>query len=89
MDTLEWPGCNSNKARVGLCTVYTDGQPYKPCVLCETGLKDLQDLAEFNLFRSFHLCTKNLFVQQTSDLLEKLPLIFLYNLHREHSLLKI
>ena len=33
--------CNSDKATVGsvVCTVYTDGQPYKPHVLCETGLK--------------------------------------------------
>ena len=33
-DTLEWPECNSDKATVGsvVCTVYTDGQPYKPCV---------------------------------------------------------
>ena len=39
MDTLEWPECNSDKATVGsvVCTVYTDGQPYKPCVLCQTG----------------------------------------------------
>ena len=36
---LEWPECNSEKARVGsvVCTVYTDGQPCKPCVLCQTG----------------------------------------------------
>ena len=41
MDTLEWPEGNSDKATVGLvvCTVYMDGQPYKPCVLCETGLR--------------------------------------------------
>ena len=40
-DTLEWPKCNSDKATVGsvVCTVYTDGQPYKPCVLGETGLR--------------------------------------------------
>ena len=42
-DTLEWPEYNSDKATVGLvvhvCTVYTDGQPYKPCVLCQTGFK--------------------------------------------------
>ena len=33
--------CYSDKARVGLvvCTVYTDGQLYKPCVLCQTGFK--------------------------------------------------
>ena len=39
-DTLEWPECNSDKATVGsvVCTVYTDDKPYKPCVLCETGL---------------------------------------------------
>ena len=31
--------CNSDKATVGsvVCTVYTDGQPYEPCVLCQTG----------------------------------------------------
>ena len=41
-DTLERPECNSDKATVGsvVCTVYTDGLPYKPCVLCQTGLKD-------------------------------------------------
>jgi hypothetical protein len=40
-DKLEWPECKSDNATVGLvvCTVYTGGQPYKPCVLCETGLK--------------------------------------------------
>ena len=40
-DTLEWPECNSDKATVGsvVCTVYTDGQPYKPFVLCQTGLR--------------------------------------------------
>ena len=34
--------CNSDKAAVGsvVCTVHTDGQPYKPCVLCERGLND-------------------------------------------------
>ena len=39
MDTLEWPKCNSDKATVGsvACTVYMDGQPYKLCVLCQTG----------------------------------------------------
>ena len=38
-DTLEWPECYSDKATVGsvVCMVYMDGQPYKPCVLCETG----------------------------------------------------
>ena len=40
-DTLEWPECNSDKATVGsvVCTDYTDGQPYKLCVLCQTGLR--------------------------------------------------
>ena len=39
MDTLEWPECKSDKATVFsvVCTVYTGGQPCKPCVLCETG----------------------------------------------------
>ena len=32
---------------------------------------------------------KNLFAQQTWDLLEKLALIFLYNFHREHGLIKL
>ena len=38
-DTLEWPECNSDKAMVGsvVCTVYTDGQMYKLCALCQTG----------------------------------------------------
>ena len=31
----------SDKATVGsvVCTVYTDGQPYKPFVLCQTGFR--------------------------------------------------
>ena len=43
-----WPECNSNKAKVGsvLCTVYTNGKPYKPCVLCETGFTG-NDLISF------------------------------------------
>ena len=52
-------------------------------------IKDLENLAEFNLLRNLQLCTQNLFAPQTSDLLEKLELIFLYNFHREHSLLKL
>ena len=32
---------------------------------------------------------KNLFAPQTWDLLEKLALIFLYNFHREHGLIKL
>ena len=41
-DTLEWPECKSDKATVYsvVCTVYTGGQPCKPCVLCETGLRN-------------------------------------------------
>ena len=40
-DTLEWPKCYSDKATLDsvVCTVYTDGKPYKPCVLCDTGLR--------------------------------------------------
>ena len=40
-ETLEWPVCNLDKATVGsvVCMVYTDGQPYKPCVLCQTGFR--------------------------------------------------
>ena len=35
------PECNSDKATVGsvVWKVYTDGQPYKPCVLCQTGFR--------------------------------------------------
>ena len=42
MDTLERPKSNTDKAMVGsdVCTLYTDGQPYKPCVLCQTGFRD-------------------------------------------------
>ena len=51
-NTLKWPKCNSDKAMVGsvVCTVYTDGQPYKPCVLCQTGLSSLKQsgLASFS-----------------------------------------
>ena len=32
---------------------------------------------------------KNLFAQQTWNVLEKLALIFLYNFHREHGLIKL
>ena len=32
----------SRMATVG--SVYTDGQPYKPCVLCQTGLRQLAPL---------------------------------------------
>ena len=40
-DALEWPECNSDMATVGsvVCTVFTNGQPYKPSVRFETGLK--------------------------------------------------
>ena len=38
-------------------------------------IKDLENLAEFNLFQNLHLST------QTSNLLEKLVLFFLYNFH--------
>ena len=39
--TLEWPKCKSDKATVYsvVCTVYTGGQPCKPCVLCEMGFR--------------------------------------------------
>ena len=35
------PECNLDEATVGLviCTAYMDGQPYKPCVLCQTGFR--------------------------------------------------
>ena len=42
-----------------------------------------------SVYRKFFIYVhKNLFVPQTSDFLEKLPLIFLYNFHSEHSVLK-
>ena len=28
------------------CTVYTDGQPYQQCVLCETGFKHFQNFID-------------------------------------------
>jgi hypothetical protein len=39
-NTLKWPECNSDNVTVSLvvCMVYKGGQPYKPCVLCGTGL---------------------------------------------------
>ena len=38
--------CNSDKATVSsvVYTVYTDGHPYKPCVLCQTGLKEAKPI---------------------------------------------
>ena len=47
-DILEWTKCNSDKATVSsvVCTVYKDGQPYKPCVLCETGFNEGQTCAD-------------------------------------------
>ena len=51
-------------------------------------IKDLEKFSEFNLLQNLHLCTQNLFVPQTSDLLEKLALIFLHNFHCKRSLLK-
>ena len=43
------PECNSDKATVGsvVCTVYMDGQPYKPCVLCQTGFRHLRRMTVF------------------------------------------
>ena len=43
-----------------------------------------------SVYRKFFIYVhKNLFVPQTSDLLEKLALIFLYNFHHDHILLKL
>ena len=54
-------------------------------------IKDIELLAEFRLSQILHLYVhKNLLALQTSDLLEKkLALIFLYNFHRYHTLLKL
>ena len=56
-DTLEWPECNSDKATVGsvVCTVCTSGEPYKQCVLCETGF--IMILAIFILIQLMHSAT--------------------------------
>ena len=45
-DTLEWPEYYSDKVTVGsvVCTVYTDGQPYKLCVLCQTGISAIFEI---------------------------------------------
>ena len=51
-------------------------------------IKDLKILAEFRFVQILQLCT-HLLAPQTSDFLEKVALIFLYNFHREHSLLKL
>ena len=45
--------------------------------------KNFEHLAKFNILQTLHLYNKNLFLPQTSDLLEKLALIFLNNIHRE------
>jgi len=40
--TLERPECNSIQATVVsvVCTAYTGGQPFKPCVMCEIGFSN-------------------------------------------------
>ena len=54
-------------------------------------INDLEHLAEFNLLQLevFIIVYKNQFAAQTSDLLENLAIIFLYNFNRECSLLKL
>jgi len=53
-DTLEWPECNLDQATVGsvVCTVYTSGQPCKPCGLFEIGstltYSSFLDIVAFN-----------------------------------------
>ena len=44
--------CNSDKATFGsvVCTVYMDGQPYKPCVLCQTGFREIARLIARNSY---------------------------------------
>ena len=42
-------------------------------------IKDLENMAEFNLLQNLIYVHKNLFVPQTSDLLEEFALIFLRN----------
>ena len=56
--------------------------------------KNVENLAGFTgqnsiYYKVFFYVHKNMFMPQTSDLLEMLALIFLYNFHREHKLLKI
>ena len=45
--------------------------------------------AEFNVLQIFIYVHKNLFAPQSWDLLEKLALIFLYNFHHKHGLIKL
>ena len=56
-------------------------------------IKDLEILDKFRLnsvYRKFFIYVhKNLIAPQTSDLLEKLALVFLYNFHGDHMLLTL
>ena len=82
-DTLEWPECNSDKATVAwvVCTVYTDGQRYKLCVLCQTGfrwkvehaLTTKAKVAKFSSLNESHI-TKQLLTSISVDIRIYLPL---------------
>ena len=52
-------------------------------------IKDLEILAEFCLSQILHLCTQKSVCATNFGLLGEMALIFLYNVHREHSLLKL
>ena len=52
-------------------------------------IKDLENLAEFNLLQNLHLCTQKSVCATNFGPLEKSALIFLYNFHRKHSLLTL
>ena len=58
-------------------------------VLVSWRLEPVVGVASSNFCKIFIYVHKNVFVPQTSDLLEKLALNFLYNFHRERSLLKL
>ena len=68
--------CEYNFERNTFCRLYE----------IHLSIKDLKNLAEFRLSQILYLCTQNMFAPQTSDLLEKMVLIFLYNFHRDHNL---
>ena len=95
----------NDHAKIRLCTLWVCKQQeyamhscwitvYSPLVnillwrtLSVTPLRNLP--VNKRLSKLFIYVHKNLFAPQTSDLMEKLALIFLYNFHRDHILLKL
>ena len=73
------------------CDYFFERNPFLSSRLYEIylSIKDLKIWLSSIYCKIFINVHKNLFVPQTSDLFEKLALIFLHNFHRKRSLLKL